>query len=88
VVAYPTAGIPEVVVHEQTGLLAAPGRVEDLSRQLARVLREGALRDRLSLQGRERVLRESTLSGQADAQARLMRSLIERRGGGVGRAAR
>ena len=80
VVAYPTAGIPEVVVHEQTGLLAAPGRVEDLSRQLARVLREEALRDRLSVQGRERVLRESTLSGQADAQARLMGSLIGRRG--------
>ncbi len=83
VVAYPTAGIPEVVVHEQTGLLAAPGRVEDLSRQLARVLREEALRDRLSVQGRERVLRESTLSGQADLQAKLMRSLIERRGAGV-----
>lgn len=80
VVAYPTAGIPEVVTHEQTGLLAAPGNVEDLSRQLARVLRDASLRNHLSVQGRERVLRESTLSRQADLQAKLLRSVVGRHG--------
>jgi glycosyltransferase involved in cell wall biosynthesis len=79
VVAYPTAGIPEVITHEETGLLATPGSVEDLSRQLVRVLRDAPLRQKLALRGRERVLRESTLSGQADMQAELLAGLAARR---------
>lgn len=80
VVAYPTAGIPEVVIHEETGLLAAPSSVVDLTGQLARVLRDASLRNHLSVQGRERVLRESTLDRQADLQAKLLRSLVGGRG--------
>jgi len=79
VVAYPTAGIPEVVAHEKTGLLAKPGNVEDLGRQLSRVLSEPSLRSHLSSQGRERVLRESTLERQADLQADLLSRLIGQR---------
>jgi glycosyltransferase involved in cell wall biosynthesis len=78
VVAYPTAGVPEVVVHEQTGLLALPGDVADLSHQLARLLEDEDLRARLSLSARQQVLQESTLEGQADRQAALLRRVLDR----------
>jgi glycosyltransferase involved in cell wall biosynthesis len=81
VVAYPTAGIPEVIFHEHSGLLAAPGDVEDLTRQIARILQDSALRERLARQGRRSVLEQSTLAGQADQQAALLRSLSISTGG-------
>jgi glycosyltransferase involved in cell wall biosynthesis len=77
VVAYPTAGVPEVVTHEQTGLLAAPGDVADLSRQLARLLDDQGLRARLSQGARRQVLQESTLETQADRQAALLRRVLD-----------
>ena len=75
VVAYPTAGIPEVVTHGVTGLLAREGDVDDLALQLAALARDATLRDRLARQGRERVVRESRIELQADRQAALLRRL-------------
>ncbi len=79
VVAYPAAGVPEVVVHGETGLLAEAGNVPDLTRQLARALGDPPLRRRLGRNGRERVLAESTLADQADRQVEVLRSLVNRR---------
>jgi glycosyltransferase involved in cell wall biosynthesis len=81
VVAYPTAGIPEVIFHEHSGLLAAPGDVQDLTRQIARILQDSALRERLATEGRRSVLQRSTLAGQADQQAELLRSISVSAGG-------
>jgi glycosyltransferase involved in cell wall biosynthesis len=55
VVGTPAGGIPEVVRHERTGLLAQDGDASDLARQLARLLTDVALRDRLSEAGKELV---------------------------------
>jgi glycosyltransferase involved in cell wall biosynthesis len=79
VVAYPTAGIPEVVTDGETGLLARAGDPQDLARRLAELLHDPSLRERLSAQGRARVLAESTLQGQADQQARLLEDVVARR---------
>lgn len=49
-------GIPEVVVDGETGLLAEPENPEDLARQLARLLDDAALRQRLGECGRRRAL--------------------------------
>jgi glycosyltransferase involved in cell wall biosynthesis len=79
VVAYPTAGIPEVVTDGVTGLLARPDEPEHLAQRMTELLRDPELRARLSAQGRERVLRESTLQVQADQQVALLEELIARK---------
>jgi glycosyltransferase involved in cell wall biosynthesis len=51
VVATPAGGIPEIVTHEETGLLARDGDAPDLAAQLERLLRDRSLRDRLTQAG-------------------------------------
>lgn len=48
-------GIPEVVVDEQTGLIARDGDAPDLARQLERLLTDRALRERTIANGKERI---------------------------------
>ncbi|MBV9838442.1 MAG: glycosyltransferase family 4 protein [Solirubrobacterales bacterium] len=76
VVAFPSGGVPEVVEHEATGLLARPGDVADLGVQLTRLLTDGYLRRRISSAGRDQVLARHTLARQADLQAALLRELL------------
>jgi glycosyltransferase involved in cell wall biosynthesis len=57
VVGTPAGGIPEVVVHEETGLIARDGDPADLASQLQRLLTDAPLRERLTREGKERVLR-------------------------------
>ncbi len=57
VVGTPAGGIPEVIRHEETGLLARDGDAGDLARQIKRLLTDGALRDRLTRAGKEQVSR-------------------------------
>ena len=57
VVGTAAGGIPEVVVHEQTGLLARDGDPADLASQIQRLLTDAPLRQRLTQAGKERVLR-------------------------------
>jgi glycosyltransferase involved in cell wall biosynthesis len=60
-------GIPEMVVHEQTGLLAPPRSPEELAAALTRLLADAGLRQRLGAQGRQRC--EEVFSLQAHVQA-------------------
>jgi glycosyltransferase involved in cell wall biosynthesis len=48
IVAYETGGLPELVEHQQTGLLVPPGDQNALAGALARVLSDSALRQQLS----------------------------------------
>jgi glycosyltransferase involved in cell wall biosynthesis len=57
VVGTPAGGIPEVIQHEQTGLIARDGDPQDLANQIQRLLAEPSLRERLIAAGQERVLR-------------------------------
>jgi colanic acid/amylovoran biosynthesis glycosyltransferase len=52
------SGIPELVVHEETGLLAEPGNWNDLAEQMARILTSGDLRARTTQAGYVHVQRE------------------------------
>ena len=78
VVAYPAAGIPEVVEHERTGLLARQDDVEDLAACIARMVRDPALRERLAARARGQVVSDFSLQAQAAAQAALLRRLLDR----------
>ena len=55
VVGTAAGGIPEVVVDEQTGLIAKDGDASDLARQLERLLTDRALRERTIANGKERI---------------------------------
>lgn len=54
-VATAVTGVPEVVTHEETGLLIAPNDVAALAQALSRVLEDGALADRLARAARRQV---------------------------------
>src|SRR4051812_32975733 len=56
VVGTPAGGIPEVIQHEQTGLIARDGDPQDLATQIQRLLTDQPLRERLTTAGKERVL--------------------------------
>lgn len=58
VIAPNVAGIPELVVHNETGLLYRPGDWDDLGAQLSRLASDPELRRRLGARGRERVEEE------------------------------
>lgn len=60
VVASRIGGLDWVVEHEQTGLLYAPGDVEELCRQLERLLDDRGLREQLGRTGHEKFQREFT----------------------------
>lgn len=60
VVASPVGGIPEVVIHEQTGLLSPTGSAPALAEGVIRLLRDRDLRDRLGRQGRALVTDQFT----------------------------
>ncbi len=57
VVGTAAGGIPEVVLHEKTGLIARDGDAEDLATQIQRLLTDLPLRERLARAGKEHVLR-------------------------------
>ena len=57
VVGTAAGGIPEVVLHEQTGLIARDGDAADLADQVQRLLTDAVLRERLIRAGKEHVLR-------------------------------
>lgn len=57
VVATDVGGIPDVIDSSIEGLLVKPGDVQSLTYALAKVLRNGVLRDRMGEAGRRRVLR-------------------------------
>lgn len=57
VVAFNTSGLPDVVVHRETGYLATPFDVEDLAEGIGWVLEDAERADRLSCAARERAVR-------------------------------
>jgi glycosyltransferase involved in cell wall biosynthesis len=57
VVGTAAGGIPEVVLHEQTGLISRDGDAQDLATQIQRLLIDAPLRERLTRAGKEHVLR-------------------------------
>jgi len=54
VVATRSGGIPEIVRHNQDGILVTPGNVEDLTEAIRKVLEDNRMRTRLAISGRKR----------------------------------
>ncbi len=66
------SGIPELVEHEVTGLLADERDPTDLADALERMLTDHELRDRLAGAGRQRVVEQFDLSQTVDAMNRII----------------
>lgn len=75
VIATRIAGIPELVEHEETGLLVAPGSAEELAAALARLESDGALRRSLGEAGRERVRADYDVANSAERLERIFTRL-------------
>lgn len=73
-----TGGIPDLVRHMETGLLAPPGDAEQLAQRLALLLRDAALRERLAVAARAAI--EATCGERAvgERYAALYRSIASR----------
>jgi colanic acid/amylovoran biosynthesis glycosyltransferase len=67
VVAYDHAGIPEIVVHNHTGLLSAEGDVESLADGLMRYLKDDLLWRTSSVAAQARVARHFDLTTQTES---------------------
>jgi len=62
VVSTTVSGIPELVIHGESGLLVSPGDSQALARALGRLLGDPFLRRRLGEKGREVVLRDFNIA--------------------------
>jgi glycosyltransferase involved in cell wall biosynthesis len=76
VVASAVGGIPEVVIHDETGLLVPPGDPDALADALRRLLADPALRRRLGAAGRARAEREFSLERARRAHVELYERLL------------
>jgi glycosyltransferase involved in cell wall biosynthesis len=65
----PVNGIPELIEHERTGLLARPGDVASLAAQLQRLIAAPALRRTLAVAARDKVLADFDLERNVAALA-------------------
>ncbi len=68
--------LPELIEHEQTGLLAKPGDPQDLADQLERMLYDEELRAVVAQQGRERVVRRFRLERSVARLAELLEAAL------------
>lgn len=72
VVSTTVSGIPELVRHEENGLVVAPGDAVALADALQRLLADGALRRKLGAAARQTVAREFDARTEADTLLRAM----------------
>ncbi|MEA2625468.1 MAG: hypothetical protein QOD06_1513 [Candidatus Binatota bacterium] len=75
VVASRVGGIPEAVVHEETGILVPPEDAASLAAALAELSASAELRGRMGTLGRERVLARFTMERMAERYETLYREL-------------
>jgi glycosyltransferase involved in cell wall biosynthesis len=78
-VATEVGGVPELVVHERTGLLVSRGDPEGLARAISSLLRQPTLRADMGARGRARVRERYTASRLVRETAALYRTLLEDR---------
>jgi glycosyltransferase involved in cell wall biosynthesis len=78
VVAFDQTGVAEIVTHQQTGYLATPFEVEDLSQGIAWVLEDNARLINLREQARRRAEQEFSLATQSQRYIELFHQILDR----------
>lgn len=87
VVATEVGGCPEIIIHEESGLLVPPAQSKALADSMRRLLADGKLRKRLAEDGRRRVEEKFSIGTMVESNENLYRRLVsgdgETRGRGV-----
>lgn len=78
VVASEVAGVVDQIVNEESGLLVAPGDVDATAAAIARLLSDGALRDRVTANAFARVQRDFSTEQMVDKLASVYSSVTAR----------
>lgn len=78
VVASTVGGNPELVRHEESGLLFQRGNVEELAKHLDLLVSDQPLRRRLAAAGRERMVRDFSLAAAARRMGEIYREYLDR----------
>lgn len=81
VAAYRVAGVPEAVIHGETGLLASAGDVEALATHVRALVTNSTLRSRLGQAARAHAVAHHSLERQADDYAYLLNHLLSSQAG-------
>ena len=76
VVATRVGGVPEVVIHEKTGLLVESGDHEGLAKGIIRILRNPDDAEKMSRDARELILKEHTIDKMIDKIEGLYKKLL------------
>ena len=79
VIATRLSGIPELVIHEETGLLVTPESPDELAAAICRLVRDPELAGRLARAARERVQRDFDLETEGGRLASLFATAIAER---------
>lgn len=79
-VATAVGGVPEVVMHERTGLLVPAGNPDAVASALIRLAADPDLRRRLGNAGREHANRRYSLAAMLDATEAAYRAVLEEKG--------
>ncbi|GIV05863.1 MAG: glycosyl transferase family 1 [Fimbriimonadales bacterium] len=79
VVATDIAGIPDIVVHGETGFLASPSEIDKLAQYVVQLARNPELRQRMGEAGRRRALAEFDVNVMVERYARMFREVVERK---------
>lgn len=79
IVATDTGGIPEVVIHEETGLLVPPRDADSLADALLALLRDEALARQYAAAGYERVRRRFSVAHMVEATVAVYEELLSTR---------
>lgn len=80
-VAFDVGGISDILVHEQSGLLALAKTPDQLKFQIERLLDDASLREKMGASGRRQVEAGFTLAHQGDAWVNYLRDLTASAGG-------
>jgi glycosyltransferase involved in cell wall biosynthesis len=72
-------GIPEIILHERTGLLAPAKDHETFAKNLERLLQDPSLREQLREGARNHVTREFSLESMVSGNLRVYEQLIKGR---------
>jgi glycosyltransferase involved in cell wall biosynthesis len=77
VVATRTGGVPDIVKHDDNGLLVEPKNPSSLAEAILRLLRDRELAERLSRRGKETVLQNFTAEKMVEGTINVYNSLLE-----------
>jgi len=77
VVSTTAGGIPEMIRHEQDGLLIEPGNADQLTEYLIRMVEDDGLRRRLAASGRERVVKNFTWDHTANGVLDIYKDMLK-----------